>query len=129
MCICDVALFISILIEFADKRRSWQHVQLDLLYTVDRPRVILHAELSSWCLERVSMSIPCDNIPRPFPPRDNFWSDNYISNSARSRGPLLQNDFLSSSGSFLTKERASNDGRLIGKRRANDSSPLRSVPT
>lgn len=48
-------LFISILVEFADKRRSWQHVQLDLLYTIDRPRIILHAELSSWCLERVSI--------------------------------------------------------------------------
>lgn len=68
MYIRDVAPFISILIEFADKRRSWQHVQLDLLYTVDRPRIILHAELSSWCLERVSMSIPPDNIPRPFRP-------------------------------------------------------------
>lgn len=57
MYICDVIFFISILIEFADERRSWQRVQLDLLYTVDRPRIILHAELSSWCLERVSMSI------------------------------------------------------------------------
>mgnify|MGYP004592522163 CR=1 FL=1 len=43
------------LVKFADKRRSWQHVQLDLLYTIDRPWLILHAELSSWCLERVSI--------------------------------------------------------------------------
>jgi len=55
MCTCDITLFISIPIEFADKRRYWQHVQLDLLYINDRPRIILHAELSSWCLERVSM--------------------------------------------------------------------------
>jgi len=64
-----------------------------------------------------------------FPPRNNFWSDNRVSNSTRLRGPLFQNDFLSPSGSFLTKERASNDEQLIGKQRANDSSQLRSVPT
>jgi len=55
MYIRDITVFISIPIEFADKWRYWQHVQLDLLYTIDRPWIILHAELSSWCLERVSM--------------------------------------------------------------------------
>lgn len=45
------------LVKFADKRRSWQHVQLDLLYTIDRPWLILHAELSSRCSERVSILI------------------------------------------------------------------------
>lgn len=45
------------LVKFADKRRSWQHVQLDLLYTIDRPWLILHAELSSRCSERVSIFI------------------------------------------------------------------------
>lgn len=45
------------LVKFADKRRSWQHVQLDLLYTIDRPWLILHAELSSRCPERVSILI------------------------------------------------------------------------
>lgn len=46
--------FLTVLVEFTDKRRTWQHVQLDLLYTIDCPWIILHAELSSWCLERVS---------------------------------------------------------------------------
>lgn len=45
------------LVKFADKRRSWQHVQLDLLYTIDRPWLVLHAELSSRCPERVSIFI------------------------------------------------------------------------
>ena len=70
------------LVKFADKRRSWQHVQLDLLYTIDRPWLILHAELSSWCPERVSIfSLDyCHPSSRTFPlyipwstdPRDSF---------------------------------------------------------
>lgn len=55
---------------FADKRRSWQHVQLDLLYTIDRPWLILHAELSSRCPERVSIFILDSRFSplRVFPP-------------------------------------------------------------
>lgn len=50
---------------FADKRRSWQHVQLDLLYTIDRPWLILHAELSSRCPERVSIFILDSRLSPP----------------------------------------------------------------
>lgn len=60
------------LVKFADKRRSWQHVQLDLLYTIDRPWLILHAELSSRCPERVSTFILDFRSPVPLLPR--FYS-------------------------------------------------------
>lgn len=64
-----MSLFILTPIEFTDERRSWQHVQLDLLYTIDRPWIILHAELSSWCLERVSSVTTYLKTSRGFSPR------------------------------------------------------------
>lgn len=129
MCIHDTASHIDS--GFADKRRSWQLFQLGLLYTIDRPWIILHAELSSWCLERVS-TFSLKNLPQFFRPRRNNSRSgdraSAIPENCKWSSELLQNQFLSSSGNFLMKERVSNGGRLIGKRKTSGSSQLRSVP-
>ena len=112
MYIRDITVFISIPIEFADKWRYWQRVQLDLLYTIDHSWIILHAELSSWCLERVSM---CSSWQHSavFPPSDNFfWSDIRVSHSTRSRNSIISEWF-----SFLVRE-FSNERARVERRTA-----------
>lgn len=56
----------EVLLNFTDERRSWQLFQLDILYTIDRHRLLLHAESSSRCVKRVSATLS-EFLPPPPP--------------------------------------------------------------